>query len=82
MRGCTDETLAGAPAGWVERVLACQGMPPEEIGAVLATDRPEVVRRYLELHRERLEERLADRRRELDAVEAQLLAPHRTSRRG
>ncbi len=82
MSGCADETLTGAPAGWAERVLACQGMPPDEIGAVLATDEPEIVRRYLELHRERLDERLADRRRELDAVEAQLLAAHRTSRRG
>ena len=81
MNGCADETLTSAPAGWAERVLACQGMPPDEISAILATDEPEIVRRYLELHRERLDERLADRLRELDAVEAQLLAAHRTSRR-
>ena len=48
-------------------------MPPDEIGAILATDEPEMVRRYLELHRERLEEHLADRLRELDAVETELV---------
>ena len=61
-------------AGRAARVLGCQQMPEEEIDAVLATDDPEVVRRYLELHREWLEERLADQLRELDAVESQLLA--------
>jgi len=40
-------------------VLQDQGMPRDEIHAVLATDDPDLVRRYLELHRERLEERLA-----------------------
>ena len=49
-------------------------MPSEEIDAILDADDPEIVRRYLELHRERLEEHLADRLRELDAVESQLLA--------
>ena len=81
MNRCADETPVSAPAGWAERVLARQGMPPEEIDAILATDEPEMVRRYLELHRERLEERLADRLRELEAVEAQLLAARPTSRR-
>jgi hypothetical protein len=61
-------------AGWAERVLGCQEMPTEEIDAILTTDDPEIVRRYMELHRERLEEHLADRFRELDAIESQLLA--------
>jgi hypothetical protein len=43
--------------------LRDQGMPPEEIDAILRANDPEVIRRYLELHRERLEERLADHRR-------------------
>jgi hypothetical protein len=34
-------------------------MPRDELPAVLATDDPDLVRRYLELHRERLEEHLA-----------------------
>jgi hypothetical protein len=48
----------GWPA-WAACVLQDQGMPRGEIHAVLATDDPELLRRYLELHRERLEERLA-----------------------
>jgi hypothetical protein len=44
-------------------VLRDQGMPPEEIDAILRADDPEVICRYLELHGERLEERLADQRR-------------------
>ena len=81
MNGCADETLTSAPIGWVQRALERLEMPPYEISAILATDEPEMMRRYLELHRERLEERLADRFRELDAVETQLLGAHRPSRR-
>jgi hypothetical protein len=80
MNGYAGETRTSAPITWTERTLECQGMPPEEIDSILATDDPEVVRRYLELHREWLEERLADRLRELDAVESQLLAEHRATR--
>jgi len=58
---------------WAERVLGCQEMPSDEIDALLAADDPQIVRRYLELHRERLEEHLADRLREIDAVESHLL---------
>ena len=47
-------------------------MPRAEIRAVLAADDPEIVRRYLELHRERLEEQLEDRRRALDALACSL----------
>jgi hypothetical protein len=80
MNGCADR-VTSAPTSWAARVLACQGMPPDEVSAILATDEPEMVRRYLELHRERLEEGLADRLRELDAVETQLLTAHPTSGR-
>ena len=47
-------------------------MPRAEIRAVLGAEDPEMVRRYLELHRERLEEHLAGRRRELDALACSL----------
>jgi DNA-binding transcriptional MerR regulator len=47
-------------------------MPRAEIRAVLAADDPEIVRRYLELHRERLEEQLAAHRRELDVLACSL----------
>ena len=38
------------------------GMPPAEIEAILEADDPRLVRRYLQLHLEWLEERLADQR--------------------
>lgn len=43
--------------------LRRQQMPPDEIRAVLAADDPVVVRRLLELHRERMEEWLQEQRR-------------------
>jgi hypothetical protein len=55
-------------------------MPKAEIRAVLAADDPEIVRRYLELHRERLEEQLAAHRRELDVL-ACSLGQHLEARR-
>jgi aspartyl-tRNA synthetase len=47
-------------------------MPPAEIRAVLSADEPELVRRYLELHSERMEERLAERVRTLRGIEASM----------
>ena len=47
-------------------------MPWAEIRAVLAADDPDIVRRYLELHRERLEEQMAAHRRELDVLASSL----------
>ena len=55
-----------------ERLLRDLGMPPEEIRAVLVADDPRLVRRHLELHRERLVEQLEDRRRTLTALEREL----------
>ena len=51
------------------RTLRRHQMPPEEISAVLDSDDPELVRRYMELHREWLEERLADELRTLTGLE-------------
>jgi hypothetical protein len=59
----------GAPA---ERVLRDMGMPPEGIRMVLVADDPRLVRRHLELHRERLMEELIDRRLTLAALEREL----------
>lgn len=50
-------------------VLRRHEMPPEEIHAVVTTDDPTLVRRHLELHRERLDEWLAEQARRLSAVE-------------
>jgi hypothetical protein len=42
--------------------LGLQRMPLDEIRAVLTADDPEIARRYLELHEERLAERYAEER--------------------
>jgi hypothetical protein len=47
-------------------------MPSDEIHAVLSATDPEVVRRYLELHRERLQERLAEHVETLLSIERRL----------
>jgi hypothetical protein len=52
--------------------LRRQQMPPEEIRAVLAADDPIVVRRLLELHRERMEEWLEEQRRIVASLEREL----------
>jgi DNA-binding transcriptional MerR regulator len=49
-----------------------QGMPAAELQEILHSDDPVIVRRYLELHRERLEERLAEQVRTLGRLERQL----------
>ena len=67
MRSC------GGVAASAIRVLIDQGMPWTEIGSILGSDGPELVRHTLELHRERLEERLAEQRAELDRIEPLLL---------
>ena len=46
---------------WIAAALREHEMPAEEVGVVVGADDPEIVRRYFELHRERLQERLADR---------------------
>jgi N-acyl-L-homoserine lactone synthetase len=57
------------PRGRLVGALSTLGMPFEEIRAVLRATEPVVVARYMELHRERLAENLADRIRELEALE-------------
>jgi hypothetical protein len=57
---------------WASRVLRHQEMPAEEIREVLTTDDREMVRRYLELHRERLEEHLAEQQKTLASLERSL----------
>ena len=54
------------------RILRGQGMPPQEIRAVLAGDDPLFVRRLLELHRERLEEWVEKQRRLVTVIERSL----------
>ncbi len=54
---------------WAARALRHQEMPLQEISAVLSAQDQETRRRYLELHRERLRERLSDQLRTLDRLE-------------
>jgi DNA-binding transcriptional MerR regulator len=49
-----------------------QGMPAAELQSILRSDDPVIVRRYLELHRERLEERLAEQVRTLERLGQEL----------
>jgi hypothetical protein len=58
---------------WAVAVLIGQGMPSEEIVSILGARSPELIGRHIALHRERLEEHLADQWRTLERLE-QLLA--------
>ena len=60
-------------AAATRRVLRRQGMPRQEIRAVLAANDPLMVRRLLELHRERLEEWLEEQRRLVANIERSLV---------
>jgi hypothetical protein len=60
-------------------VLLDQSMPPDDLRMVVTSDDPELIRRHLELHRERLEERLRTQRRRVDAIE-QILSGEARSR--
>jgi hypothetical protein len=55
-------------------ILHRQRMPSDEFRAVLSAGDPAIVRRYLELHRERLEEWFEGQRRALESVEGWLVA--------
>lgn len=74
--------IGGDAIAWAGRALGRYELPPEEISAVLETDNPELVRRYMELHRERLEERLLDRLRALADLERFLIQAILAGREG
>ena len=59
---------------WVITVLRAQAMPADEIEALLETADSAQVRRRLELHAERLQERLVEQLRKLSRLERLLLA--------
>ena len=50
-----------------------QGMPLKDVVAVLEARDPNVVHRYIELHAERLQERLAEQREALALIESLLV---------
>ena len=53
--------------------LVEQGMPVHEVRSILEADDPTTVRHQLELHRERLAERLDEQRRTVDRLERLLV---------
>jgi hypothetical protein len=57
---------------WVATELREQRMSVEVIHALLCTEEPATIRRYLELHSEWLKEQLADQLRRLALVEETL----------
>ena len=65
--------VAREPVGEAEATLFEQGMPADEIRAVLGAHDPVIIRRSLELHEERLIERLDDQRLAVDRVERLLI---------
>jgi hypothetical protein len=58
---------------WAAYALRAHGMPQGEVHSLLATDDPSLIRRHLELHRERLEERFADHRALVNTIGGLLL---------
>jgi hypothetical protein len=60
---------------WAECVLREQEMPVDELRIVLSNADRELVRRYLDLHLERLDERLASQKRRIEAVGRILAGP-------
>jgi hypothetical protein len=72
-----DDHAEGSPAvrttrSATRRILRRQGMPPQEIRALLAADDPLVMRRLMELHRERLGEWLEEQLRLVATIEDSL----------
>ena len=68
------ELAAPRSTGWAITTLREQGMPSTEIAAILEAESGQSVRQHLELHRERLEEHLADQRRTLARLERLLVS--------
>jgi hypothetical protein len=65
---------AGTPSmAWVVETLRLCEMPAEEIRALLSADDPATVRQFLELHRERLEDHVAEQLRRLASLERFLI---------
>ena len=73
------EAYTEDPIIWINRVLRLDGMPEEEILAILNSEDQRTIHIYMELHRERVEERLEEQLRTLDAIEQLLTSVVRVS---
>lgn len=68
-----DHGIRSDPSRSIDAELRDLDMPADEVDVVVAAEHPVIVHRYLELHRERLEERLADQLRTLERLERFLI---------
>jgi DNA-binding transcriptional MerR regulator len=73
-RSLAPGTPDADPTTSAARTLRELGMPRDEIETILETHDDRLVHRYLELHRERLEEWLAEQREVLARIEPVLAA--------
>jgi len=64
-----ERRVPSGSIAWAEMVLRDQGMLPDELRIVTTTADPELVRRHVELHLERLEEWLIKQRRSVAAAD-------------
>jgi hypothetical protein len=53
---------------WAETLLREQDMPANELRVVLTSSDRELIRHHLELHLERLEERLVSQKQDVEAI--------------
>jgi hypothetical protein len=63
------QTETGREMTWAAETLRRQAMPAGEIREVLTAHDHVTVHRRLELHRERLQEHLAEQQKTIDAIE-------------
>jgi hypothetical protein len=60
--------VAWAEVAWAETVLREQDMPADELRVVLTSSDRELIRHHLELHLERLDERLVSQKQDVEAI--------------
>jgi hypothetical protein len=67
-RGTRSRRVAWAEVAWAETVLRKQDMPADELGVVLTSSDRELIRHLLDLHLERLDERLVSEKQDVEAI--------------
>jgi hypothetical protein len=68
-QGVGLSTIARSPrVAWAVSVLREQDMPADELRVVLTTSDRELIRHVLDLHLERLEERLVSQKQDVEAI--------------
>jgi hypothetical protein len=67
-RRTRSRRVAWAKIAWAETMLREQDMPADELRVVLTSSDRESIRHRLELHLERLEERLVSQKQDVEAI--------------